>query len=80
MADITIFGRPGCQASNLTIRKAEAIGLDFSCVNVDADIAASAQLIAAGYRTLPLVKTPTEEWTGFQPDRLEQLGAARAGQ
>ncbi|MFE3838898.1 glutaredoxin domain-containing protein [Pseudogemmobacter sonorensis] len=78
MADLTIYGRPGCQACALTIRKAKELGLDFDYVNVDTDIAASAQLIAAGHRTLPLVSTQTDEWTGFRPDLLDRLGAARA--
>lgn len=80
MSDLTIYGRPGCQACSLTIRKAEALGLDFAYINVDADIAAAAQLIAAGHRTLPLVRTPAAEWAGFRPDLLDQLGADRAAQ
>lgn len=73
MPDLIIFGRSGCQQSAQTICKAKACGLTFDWVDVDADIAAAAQLLSEGFRTLPVVRAGEQHWTGFRPDLLNHL-------
>jgi len=73
MAALTIYGSPGCQGCKLTVRKAEALGLSFDYVDVSAEVAAAAQLLAEGHRTLPVICSGSEIWTGFRPDLLERV-------
>ena len=77
MTDLTIYGRAACVQCKATAREAERIGLTFSYVDLDQDIAASARLINAGFRELPVVECGELVWTGFRPDRLQEARRAK---
>lgn len=73
MADLTIYGSPGCQGCKATIRKAEALGLSYGYVDVSIEIDAAARLVADGHKSLPVVYAGAEVWTGFRPDLLDKI-------
>jgi len=76
MADLTIYGSPGCQGCKATVRKAEALGLSFTYIDVSIDLAAAALLVAEGHRSLPVVEAGETVWTGFRPDLLDKVAEA----
>ena len=72
-ASITIYGRHNCPQCGATVRKAEALGLPFSYVDLDDDIAAAARLLAQNHRSLPVVEAGDQVWSGFRPDLLDKV-------
>ena len=73
MSELTIYGRASCVQCKATAREAERLGLAFSYVDLDQDIAAAARLVNAGFHSLPVVECGDQVWTGFLPDRLKQV-------
>lgn len=74
VTSITVYGRHNCPQCRATVRKAEALGLSVSYVDLDDDIAAAARLLTQNHRSIPVVEAGDQVWSGFRPDLLEKLG------
>lgn len=83
MSTVTVYSQPACVQCNATYRWLDRHGLDYEVIDVTGDAAALAAVRALGYLRAPVVivrdaeGTATDHWSGFQPDRIDDL-AARA--
>jgi len=73
---ITVYSKKHCPQCNSTYRQLDRFGLQYEIVDVEADQAAFNQLVAEGFRAMPVVKTDTDTWAGFRPDKINALAAA----
>lgn len=73
MPDLRVYGRTNCQQSRETVRKAEQLGLACRYVDLDQDTDAECRLMQEGHRALPVVEMADMAWTGFRPDKLDQV-------
>lgn len=70
---ITVYTKPGCQPCKATKRELDIAGLQYTVRDVTQDHAAAAELAARGLRTVPVVVTDTDMWSGHRPDRIRAI-------
>lgn len=76
-ATITVYSRPDCVQCNATYRALEKKGIDYETVDLSQDADALEQVRALGHMQAPVVITASgEHWSGFRPDKIEELAAA----
>ena len=71
---ITIYSKPSCVQCAATTRAMDARGITYSVIDVTADTEALAYITSLGYRQVPVVVTGAGHWSGFRPDKIDQLG------
>lgn len=74
---ITVNGTEDCvQCKRATaLLNKEQVPYEFIDVHLEANQAKLATLRVAGFQQLPVIETPTERFTGFDPDRIKQAAA-----
>lgn len=76
---VTLYSKPGCPGCRMSKRFLDKNGVEFVERDVTEDPEALARVRELGWSQLPVVETPTENWSGYDPDRLERLvGGASA--
>jgi len=75
MNEIVVYTRNGCQSCEATKRLLKKLDVDFTEVNVEEDQESAQWLVDEGWRSLPVVSTENEWWSGFQPKKLQELAA-----
>ena len=76
MSAITVYTAPRCVQCRATKRKLDALGADYTEVNVREDQEAHDYVISLGYTGAPVVVTGDEHWSGFRPEKLAAVVAA----
>lgn len=71
--DITVYSKKNCPPCNFTKKTLESKGIKFNEIDIETDAAARDYIIELGYRGAPVVVTPTDHWSGFNPNRLNAL-------
>ncbi len=71
----TIYSRSGCVACRQTKKSLDREGIDYEVVDTDIAPEELEVLRAEGWLALPVVKSSVGAWSGFNPDRIEQLVA-----
>ncbi|ORM37787.1 glutaredoxin-like protein NrdH [Williamsia sp. 1135] len=75
---ITVYTKPACVQCNATYQALRKNNIPFEIVDIAADADARDALLALGYRQAPVVHVDADEhWSGFRPDRIKALAAAR---
>lgn len=72
---ITVFSKPSCVQCTATYRALDSKGLEYEVKDVSQDEAALAELKGLGYLQAPVVVTDNGHWSGFRPDKIDQLAA-----
>lgn len=72
---ITVYTLPSCQPCKMTKREFDRLGLAYEEVPMDTPGVAE-RLTEAGHRAAPVVETPDQSWSGFQPSKIRALAAA----
>ncbi|WP_193096635.1 glutaredoxin-like protein NrdH [Brevibacterium sp. FME17] len=72
-AAITVYTKPSCVQCNATYRALDAKGLDYTTVDLSADVEALEAVKALGYMQAPVVVTTDDHWSGFRPDKIATL-------
>lgn len=72
---IEVFGKPGCVQCTATTRALDAAGLTYDYRDVTTDADALQQVLALGYRAVPVVVAGPLHWSGFQPGKIAGLEA-----
>lgn len=70
---ITVYSKPHCPQCKNTYDFLNRHNIDFEVVDVTQDEEALVSIKQAGYRSVPVVKTDTDEWAGFRKEKLEML-------
>lgn len=71
--NIVVYSTPNCFGCDATKRKLQSLGLEFDTKDITKDPAAREEVLAMGYRAMPVVVAGDKNWTGFDPDALEAL-------
>jgi glutaredoxin-like protein NrdH len=72
MPEITVYSQPNCMPCRATVRKLNALGAEYTKVDVSQDDTALNYILDLGYQQTPVVVAGDEHWSGYSPDRIEQ--------
>ncbi|GEK87072.1 glutaredoxin-like protein NrdH [Microbacterium aerolatum] len=75
---ITVYTKPSCVQCNATYRALDAKGIEYEIHDLSEDAAALEQVKALGYMQAPVVVTDAGHWSGFRPDKIDELAARLA--
>jgi glutaredoxin-like protein NrdH len=73
---ITVYSKPSCVQCTATYRALDKKGLEYEVLDVSIDEQALETVRGLGYMQAPVVVTEDGHWSGFRPDRIEELAAA----
>lgn len=72
---VTVYTKPSCVQCNATYRALDAKGIEYEILDVSQNEAALEQVKALGYMQAPVVITDEDHWSGFRPDKIDELAA-----
>ncbi|WP_378147823.1 glutaredoxin-like protein NrdH [Cnuibacter sp. UC19_7] len=75
---ITVYTKPSCVQCNATYRALENKGLEYEIFDLSVDEKALETVKELGYLQAPVVITDTDSWSGFRPDKIEELARLAA--
>lgn len=81
---VTVYSKDACVQCNATYRSLTKKGIEYRVVDVTADEAALAHILALGYQQVPVVEHSFElegldpHWSGFRPDLITKMAAQLA--
>lgn len=75
---ITVYTKPSCVQCTATYRALDSKGIEYDVLDVSADEHALETVKNLGYLQAPVVVTDEGHWSGFRPDKIDEL-AARLG-
>ena len=75
---ITVYTKPSCVQCNATYRALDAKGIEYEIHDLSEDASALEQVKALGYMQAPVVVTDEGHWSGFRPDKIDELAARLA--
>lgn len=75
---ITLYTKPACVQCKATQRALDRAGLEYEAVDISLDDEARDYVLALGYLQAPVVEANGEHWSGFRPERINNLVAAVA--
>lgn len=70
---VTVYTKNRCAACTATKKKMTQLGIPYTEINVQEAPEALETLKKLGWQQLPVVEHKTTSWSGFQPDRIENL-------
>ena len=76
---VTVYTKPSCVQCTATYRALNAKGIEFEIFDVSVDDKALQTVKDLGYLQAPVVITDGEHWSGFRPDKIDELAAKLAG-
>ena len=75
---ITVYTKPSCVQCTATYRALDNKGIEYNILDLSVDENALEQVKALGYLQAPVVITEEDLWSGFRPDKIEELAARLA--
>lgn len=72
---ITVYTKPACVQCNATYRALDKKGIAYDVVDITEDAAALAAVKELGYLQAPVVVAEGDHWSGFRPDKIDELAA-----
>lgn len=72
---VTVFTKPACTACNATYRALDKAGINYQSVDISQDAEGLERLKALGFMQAPVVEAGDDSWSGFRPDKIEELKA-----
>ncbi|MEJ3405608.1 glutaredoxin-like protein NrdH [Rathayibacter sp. YIM 133350] len=75
---VTVYTKPSCVQCTATYRALDSKGITYETLDVSADESALAAVKELGYLQAPVVITDEGHWSGFRPDKIEELAARLA--
>jgi glutaredoxin-like protein NrdH len=70
---VTVYTKPACVQCNATYRALDKKGITYQSVDISQDPAALVRLRSMGYMQAPVVITDKDHWSGFRPDKINEL-------
>lgn len=74
-ATVTVYTTPTCPQCTATKKKLTKLGVAFAAVDVSQDDQARDYVHSLGYVAAPVVVAGDDHWSGFRPNRLEELAS-----
>lgn len=75
---VTVYTKPACVQCNATYRALDKKGIAYQSVDMSQDADALERVRAMGYMQAPVVITDADHWSGFRPDKIEELAQSAA--
>ena len=75
---VTVYTKPSCVQCTATYRALNARGIEFEIFDVSVDEKALEAVKELGYLQAPVVIADDEHWSGFRPDKIDELAAKLA--
>lgn len=75
---VTVYSKPACVQCNATYRALDKKGIAYETVDMSQDAEALERVRSLGYMQAPVVISGAEHWSGFRPDKIEELATAAA--
>ena len=75
---VTVYTKPSCVQCNATYRALDSKGIEYEVLDLSADADALAQVKELGYLQAPVVITDEDHWSGFRPDKIDELASRLA--
>ena len=72
---ITVMTRPACVQCRATYRALDAKGIDYEILDLSEDASALEKAKSLGHLQAPVVITDEDHWSGFRPDKIDELAA-----
>ena len=73
MNKVTVYSKTACGKCVFTKKWLESKGIPYEEKRTDLDEDARNEVIEMGYQELPVVVVGDKHWSGYQPDKLEEL-------
>ena len=71
--EVNIYTKENCMPCRATVMKFGQLGIAFSQMSIESVPEKMQEFIERGYLTAPIVETEDETWSGFRPDKLNNL-------
>ncbi|GAB3752416.1 glutaredoxin-like protein NrdH [Zhihengliuella flava] len=75
---VTVYTKPACVQCNATYRALDKKGIVYQSVDISQDADALERVRALGHMQAPVVVTDADHWSGFRPDKIEELATSAA--
>ncbi|AWB94653.1 glutaredoxin-like protein NrdH [Agromyces cerinus] len=75
---VTVYTKPSCVQCNATYRALDSKGIEYEVLDLSVDESALAQVKELGYLQAPVVITDEGHWSGFRPDKIDELASRLA--
>jgi glutaredoxin-like protein NrdH len=75
---VTVYSKPSCVQCNATYRALDDRLIEYSVVDLTEDATSLDRVQALGYLQAPVVITDEDHWSGFRPDKIDELAARLA--
>ncbi|HWL60428.1 MAG TPA: glutaredoxin-like protein NrdH [Microbacteriaceae bacterium] len=72
---VTVYTKPSCVQCTATYRALNAKGIEFEIFDVSVDEKALDTVKQLGYLQVPVVVADDEHWSGFRPDKIDELAS-----
>lgn len=72
---LTVYSKPACVQCNATYRALNKKGIPYEIVDMSQDVDALERVRNLGYMQAPVVMIGAEHWSGFRPDKIDELVA-----
>lgn len=73
-----VYSKPSCVMCVATYRALDAKGIEYEIHDLSQDVHALEQVKALGHMQAPVVITDQDHWSGFRPDKIDELAARLA--
>ena len=74
---LTLYTLPSCVQCTLTKRALDNTGLPYNVIDLTQDDIAAEYVRSLGHTTAPIVTIGDAHWSGFRPDLIAAIAAAR---
>ena len=74
---LTVYTLPNCVQCTMTTRALDAAGLPYNVIDLTTDQRAVDLMREFGYTSAPAVIARLVSWSGFRPDWIAKIAAAR---
>jgi glutaredoxin-like protein NrdH len=72
---ITVYSKPACVQCTATYRALDRKNIEYEVFDVSTDEKALEAVKALGYLQAPVVVAGEDHWSGFRPDKIDELAA-----
>ncbi|SEN93052.1 glutaredoxin domain-containing protein [Cryobacterium luteum] len=74
---LTVYTLPNCMQCTMTTRALDAANLPYTVIDLTTDKRATDLMHQFGYTSAPVVVARAVSWSGFRPDWIAKMAAAR---
>lgn len=76
---VIVYSKPSCVQCVATLKALDKAGIEYSKLDISADPEARENALGLGYLQAPVVDAGDgNHWSGFRPDRINELAKAAA--